>query len=99
MTKTDNKLDNVIFIGQKPIMLYVFATHLQASKNDTVKVRARGMTISRAVDVIEITLDKERDFLPEWKVEKIEIGSDLKPASENNKEGRVSFIEITIVKK
>src|SRR3990172_10520689 len=47
--------DNVIFVGRKPSMAYVLGviTQFSSGKNE-VHIRARGKSISRAVDVAEI---------------------------------------------
>jgi len=53
------KKDNVIYVGKKPTMSYVLAVITQFSEgNSEVFVKARGRSISRAVDVIEVTKKK-----------------------------------------
>jgi DNA-binding protein len=59
-----------------------------------VNVKARGRSISRAIDVVEVV---RRRFLPDVKVKSIGIGTDrLAPREEGSSETNVSSIEITI---
>ncbi len=90
---------NSVLIGRKPTMNYVLACITFFSSNaPEVKVKARGMSISTAVDVAEIV---RRRFLPDVKVKGIEIGTQQMPAREGE-EGRgpsnVSTIEITLTR-
>jgi len=51
--------DNVVYVGKKPTMSYVLAVITQFSDgNNEVFVKARGRSISRAVDVIEVVKKK-----------------------------------------
>ncbi len=90
---------NSVLIGKKPAMNYVLACITLFHGNaPEVKVKARGMSISRAVDVVEIV---RRRFLPDVKVKGVELGTQQMPAREGE-EGRgpsnVSTIEITLTK-
>ena len=52
----------VVFIGDKPVMNYVLAVMTQFNKPvSTVTLKARGRSISRAVDAAEITRNR---FMP-----------------------------------
>ncbi len=86
--------ENVVYVGNKPVMNYVLAcvTQINRGANEII-VKARGRAISRAVDVAEILRNR---FL----LGKIDI-SDIKIATEqiNRAEGgvaNVSAIEITL---
>ena len=47
---------NTVFIGKKPVMTYVFAVMTAFKDNpDEVSIKARGRSISTAVDVAEVT--------------------------------------------
>jgi DNA-binding protein len=87
--------DNTIFIGRKPTMNYVLAVVTQFnSAEGTVTIKARGMAISRAVDVAEITRNR---FIKDAVVKDIKISTE----SLTNEEGRtsnVSSIEIYMCK-
>jgi len=51
--------DNVVFVGKKPTMSYVLAAITQFNNGmKEVKIRARGRSISRAVDVAEVVKNK-----------------------------------------
>lgn len=90
---------NLVRIGQKTQLVYVLAAQTLAQNNDDVMLRARGTSINKAVDVAEIILDKERDFMKDWKLSTINIGTDIKPATETSKTNKVSYIEIILSKK
>ncbi len=55
---------NVIYIGQKPIMNYVLAAGKRlADGGSSVLVQARGRSISKAVDVALIAVDRSKGEL------------------------------------
>ena len=89
--------NNVIFVGEKPLMNYVTGVVMQftTQSSDEVIIKARGKFISKAVDISEVTMNI---FLDNINIKNIKTGSeDFK-----NKEGRqvrVSFVEITMKKK
>jgi len=89
--------NNSVLIGRKPVMNYVLACiTLFHSGAKEVSVKARGRAISRAVDVVEIV---RRRFLPDVKVESIDIGTEqLQPAEGSNTATNVSTIEITLTR-
>jgi DNA-binding protein len=92
------KDDNVVFIGAKPFMNYVTGVVMQFTTKDMkeVVVKARGKSISRAVDVVEIVRKK---FL---KDKNLEIkGVKIDSEELENREGKktnVSTIEITLAR-
>jgi len=88
---------NSVFIGRKPVMNYVLACiTLFHGGAEEVNVKARGMAISRAVDVVEIV---RRRFLPDVKVKNIGIGTEqMVPTEEGGTPMNVSTIEITLTK-
>ena len=45
---------DTIYIGKKPIMAYVTSTLIQLANLPSVRIKARGMSIGRAVDVAEV---------------------------------------------
>ena len=52
----DEKPDNTVYIGKKPTMNYVLAVATQFNSGTAeVIIKARGKSISKAVDVAEIT--------------------------------------------
>ena len=87
--------DNVVFVGQKPTMSYVLAVMTQFSGSlKEVHLKARGRSISRAVDVAEIVKNR---FLQDVKVNGIEIGTEEREVEEGNKIN-VSTIDIKLLK-
>ncbi len=87
--------DNVIFVGNKPIMNYVLAAVTQF--NDGAKevvIKARGRAISRAVDTAEVVRNR---FLPDVQVKNIEIGTE-ELQGDKGESINVSSIEIYLGK-
>ena len=87
--------DNVIFVGRKPTMSYVLAVITQFSDGvKEVNVKARGRSISRAVDVAEVVKNK---FLNDVKVKSIDIGTEERTVEGGNKIN-VSTMNIVLTK-
>jgi archaea-specific DNA-binding protein len=89
--------EHVIYVGHKPPMSYVLAvvTQFNVSGSDEVVIKARGRSISTAVDTAEIVRNR---FITDAKLKEIKIGTE----SITNEEGRtsnVSSIEICLTKK
>ncbi|AGN15953.1 MAG: DNA-binding protein Alba [Methanobrevibacter boviskoreani] len=83
--------ENIIYIGNKPVMNYVLAvvTQVNNGKNEVI-LKARGRAINRAVDVAEIATNR---FVPNASI------GEIKTATEEieNADGRVSNVSsITI---
>lgn len=86
---------NTIYIGKKGTMSYVLAVITQFNQGtDTVMIKARGKTISKAVDVAEIVKNK---FVNTVKVADIVISTE-EITTENNTPMKVSAIEIKLNK-
>jgi len=86
---------DTILIGKKPIMAYATAVmmHFQSGAKE-LTVKARGRTISTAVDVVEVV--RRRFFAGKLHVREVKIGTQVigdGPDSRN-----VSTIEIKIEK-
>ena len=87
--------ENVVLIGKKPSMNYVLAVVTQFNSGaKSVKIRARGNSISRAVDVAEIARNK---FVTDVKVGTINISSE-ELSNEDGSRSKVSAIEITLAR-
>ena len=87
--------NNAVLIGNKPAMNYVLAciTLFHGGAKE-VNVKARGRSISRAVDVVEVV---RRRFLPDVKVKTIGIGTEqVAPREEGGTPTNVSTIEIKL---
>ena len=50
--------DNIVYIGRKPAMSYVMAVLATFNNTDTVEIKARGRSITTAVDVAEIARNR-----------------------------------------
>ncbi len=86
---------NTVYIGKKPTMNYVLAvlTHF-SSGNGEVTVKARGRSISRAVDVAEIVRNR---FVPGSKVRDVRISTET-VTGEDGRTASVSSIEIVLAR-
>jgi len=86
--------ENVIYVGNKPIMNYVLAVITQFNSGaKNVVLKARGRAISRAVDVAEIVRKK---FLTDVEVKDIKI--DTETVKTEQDEMNISAIEIYLSK-
>ena len=88
---------NAVLIGKKPIMNYVLAciTFFHGGAKE-VSIKARGRSISRAIDVAEVVRHR---FLPDVKIKSIGIGTDQFESEEEGASAtNVSTIEITLVR-
>ena len=52
---------NHIYVGKKPVMSYAMSALIQLSQAGEVNIKARGLAISRAVDVAEIVTKTTRE--------------------------------------
>ncbi len=83
----------IIFIGNKPPMRYVTAmiTAFNQENVDTITLKARGKSISRAVDVAEISSNR---FISGLNTPEISIDTEQLPAMNGGTRG-VSTISIS----
>lgn len=92
---TSDKTDNIVYIGKKPTMNYVLAVATQFnSGSTTVTIKARGKSISTAVDVAEIVRNR---FVQDLTVDDIRISTEVLEGEEGKK-SNVSSIEIFLKK-
>ncbi len=91
MSETKRSEDNVIYVGNKPIMNYVLAAVTQFNDGaNEVAIKARGRAISRAVDTAEVVRNR---FMADVQVKTIQIGTE-KLEGEKGENINVSSIEI-----
>jgi DNA-binding protein len=84
---------DLVIMGVKPIMNYVVACMtLFNDGNETVRIRARGKHINKAVDTVQLL---KRVFLRDLVVRKTKIDTDILIRDDGN-EAKVSTIEIII---
>ncbi|TLX79374.1 MAG: DNA-binding protein [Thaumarchaeota archaeon] len=82
-----------IYIGKKPLMAYVTSTLIQLANQPKISIKARGLTIGRAVDVAQIIARKTENA--GYTIGNIKIGSELLK-SEDGRDRNVSTIEIEV---
>ena len=91
----DISADNVIYIGKKPIMNYVLAVVTQINSGiPNVVIKARGNSISKAVDVADIVRKRFIVDVKDPSSERITIGSE-ELSNEDGTRSKVSYIQIT----
>ena len=82
---------NTVFIGKKPVLNYVLACMtLFKSGQEEVVIKARGRSISRAVDTVEVLRSR---FMPNVEVTDIQIGTE---SLENEERGPTNVSTINI---
>ncbi|MCY4252799.1 MAG: DNA-binding protein [Thaumarchaeota archaeon] len=82
-----------MFIGKKPLMAYVTSTLLQLAETPSVTIKARGMSISRAVDVAQI-ISRKRDNAG-YEIDGVTLGSETLESTDGKKRN-VSTITIAV---
>jgi len=87
---------DTIYIGKKPLMAYVTSTLIQLANLPSVRIKARGMSIGRAVDVAQIISRKSETA--GYEVGHIIIGSETLE-SRDGKTRNVSTIDIEVKRK
>jgi len=92
-TKSDEKIRNVIFVGNKPIMTYVNSTLTQLSATPLVTIKARGKRITQAVDVSQFIMKRMNSV--GYKISDVRISSESL-VSQDGKNRNVSLLEIDI---
>lgn len=87
--------ENIVYIGNKPVMNYVLAVVTQMNSGVTeVILKARGRAISRAADVAEIIRNR---FISDVDVKSIDISTEEIVGNEGTS-SNVSAIEIRLSK-
>lgn len=91
----NERMENIVYIGRKPTMNYVLAVVTQFNNGmREVTIKARGNSISRAVDVKEIVVNR---FLPDLKEKGIRTSSE-ELTNEDGTKSKVSAIQIILAK-
>mgnify|MGYP001245017889 FL=1 len=90
-----SKPSNVIYIGKKPLMVYVTASIVQLTNEPSIIIKARGLSITRAVDVSQIILKRMGNI--GYTLGDVSIGSEI-VQSEDGRSRNVSTIEIGVKK-
>ena len=97
-TQTEKKTGSpetrdTVFIGKKPLMAYVTSTLIQLANIPSVTIKARGMSIGRAVDVSQIISRKTENA--GYTIGNIKLGSEALE-SQDGRTRNVSTIEIEV---
>lgn len=92
---TEQKPDakDVVFIGKKPLMAYVTSALIQLANQPKVSIKARGLSIGRAVDVAQIIARRTENS--GYSIGAIKIGSE-QLQSQDGRTRNVSTIEIEV---
>ena len=83
---------NHIFVGKKPVMSYAMSALIQLTQAGEVVVKARGLAISRAVDVAEIVTKRLGNG--QFSIKDININTEV--VGEGSEQRNVSSIEIVV---
>ena len=94
-TETSGPRD-IIYIGKKPLMAYVTSTLIQLANIPSVTIKARGMSIGRAVDVSQIISRKTENA--GYTIGNINLGSEALE-SQDGRTRNVSTIDIEVKRK
>ena len=81
-----------MFVGKKPIMSYVLTAVPKLEELGGLTVRARGMSISKAVDIALILQDR---YVKECHIDAIDIRTEVLDG-ENREKEKVYSIEIRL---
>jgi DNA-binding protein len=84
---------DTVFIGKKPLMAYVTSALIQLANIPAVSIKARGLSIGRAVDVAQIIARKTENA--GYTIGDIKIGSEALE-SQDGRTRNVSTIEIEV---
>ena len=95
-THEQHDTKDTVFIGKKPIMAYVTSALIQLANNPQVSIKARGLSIGRAVDVAQI-IARRTDNSGGYSIGQIKIGSE-QLQSLDGRARNVSTIEIEVKK-
>jgi len=87
-------MPNHIFVGKKPVMSYAMSALIQLTQAGEITVKARGLAISRAVDVAEIVTKRLGNG--QFKIK--DIGIDTEVVGEGAEQRNISSIQIVVGK-
>ena len=92
-TDTKPVAKDTVFIGKKPLMAYVTSALIQLANQPKVSIKARGLSIGRAVDVAQIIVRRTENS--GYSIGEIKIGSE-QLQSQDGRTRNVSTIEIEV---
>ena len=87
--------ENIVYVGKKSLMAYVLAVVTQFNAgSQEVKIKARGKTISRVIDVTQVAKNR---FLPNLKIKDFKAETE-ELQSEEGTTSKVSSLTLTLTK-
>ena len=92
-SQSDEKVRNVIFVGNKTIMTYVNSTLTKLSDSAFVTIKARGKRITQAVDISQFIIKRMNSV--GYKISDVRISSESL-LSNDGKKRNVSLLEIDL---
>lgn len=92
-TDTKQASKDTVFIGKKPLMAYVTSALIQLANQPKVSIKARGLSIGRAVDVAQIIVRRTENT--GYSIGEIKIGSE-QLQSQDGRTRNVSTIDIEV---
>lgn len=93
--RREPKPENTVYVGKKNVMSYVLAVVTQFNQGSPfVKVKARGQTISRAVDVTQIVKNR---FMNTLRITAFDVATEELP-NEDGSKSKVSSVTLTLEK-
>jgi DNA-binding protein len=92
-SQSDEKVRNVIFVGNKTIMTYVNSTLTKLSDSAFVTIKARGRRITQAVDISQFIIKRMNSV--GYKISDVRISSESL-LSNDGKKRNVSLLEIDL---
>jgi len=98
--RVNKKLDGntgIIFIGSEDPFMYFpdMMSYLEREEISEIKLKARGKSISNAVNIAEQFKNRFKELHTE--VKNVEIGTENVPKKDKKGTFRMSFIEITLI--
>ena len=92
-SQSDEKVRNIIFVGNKTIMTYVNSTLTKLSDSAFVTIKARGRRITQAVDISQFIIKRMNSV--GYKISDVRISSESL-LSNDGKKRNVSLLEIDL---
>jgi DNA-binding protein Alba len=94
--KSEKEMVPIVLVGRRPVMSYVFSAVTLFDKGfKEVTFKARGLSIKRAIDAVEIL---KRQFVKDITAQEVKIGTEQAPSPADGTTGNVSYIEIKLNK-
>ena len=80
---------DTIFIGKKPLMAYVTSSLIQLANHPKISIKARGLSIGKAVDVAQIIVRRSENS--GYSIGEIKIGSEHLQSRDGEGKERIHY--------